>query len=317
MGISSHVFMYQTDLNDMSNIQFEYEILKVLSLAKEFINIKKADTIVTPFYDIEANQIVEDGKSISVGFCLKKVHVLTSDIIYKVADLWSRVTDRKDKLILISVGSIPQESIEAAEKCNIELWNTYDLFSYRFPKRTGRINVQTREENLSEALRTLSPGKLECLTYQQLSCDIFSHLFVPPLEPPRFEMTDTDGRNRRDMIFENSTEHPYWKMLRGIYKADYIVIDAKNYSDPITKQPIIDIAHYLKSYGCGLFGIILTRKGADGSALHAIKEQWTSVNKMILVLDDDDLLEMLRMKSSGKKPEELIRVKIADFRMSL
>ena len=119
------------------------------------------------------------------------------------------------------------------------------------------------------------------------------------------------------MIFENSTDHPYWKMLRDLYKADYIAVDAKNYSDTIKTQPVLDIAHYLKSYGCGLFGVILTLKGEDQSTSHAIIKKWISASKLILLLNDNDLLEMLEMKSLGKKSEELIRVKIANFRMSL
>ena len=38
---------------------------------------------------------------------------------------------------------------------------------------------------------------------------------------------------------------------------------------------------------------------------------------MIITLNDTDLLDMLRMKSSNSKPEELIQMKIADFRMGL
>jgi len=38
---------------------------------------------------------------------------------------------------------------------------------------------------------------------------------------------------------------------------------------------------------------------------------------MIVVLSDLDLIEMIRIKSAGGKPEEIIRKAIADFRMSL
>jgi len=38
---------------------------------------------------------------------------------------------------------------------------------------------------------------------------------------------------------------------------------------------------------------------------------------MMIVLGDSELEEMIRIKSAGGKPEELIRKLIADFRMSL
>jgi hypothetical protein len=119
------------------------------------------------------------------------------------------------------------------------------------------------------------------------------------------------------MICENSTMTGFWTLIRTTYAAQYIVIDAKNYSEPIEKQPVLDIAHYLKAHGCGLFGILVTRKGASEAAEHAIREQWISARKMIVVLADTDVEEMLRIKTSGGKPEEIIRKKIADFRMSL
>jgi hypothetical protein len=85
----------------------------------------------------------------------------------------------------------------------------------------------------------------------------------------------------------------------------------------IDKQPVLDIAHYLKPYGCGLFGIFMTRNGPSPAADHAIREQWIGAQKMIVVLSDSDVEEMLTIKGSGGRPEELIRKKIADFRMSL
>ncbi|MFT3768466.1 MAG: hypothetical protein QM820_23710 [Minicystis sp.] len=79
----------------------------------------------------------------------------------------------------------------------------------------------------------------------------------------------------------------------------------------------MDIAHYLKHYGCGLFGILVTRLGAGQPGLHAIKEQWIASKKMIVVLKDDDMRAMLDQKARGGEPEEIIRKKVGEFRMHL
>jgi hypothetical protein len=47
-------------------------------------------------------------------------------------------------------------------------------------------------------------------------------------------------------------------------------------------------------------GILLSRKGAGISASHAVREQWIGGNKMIVVLSDSELKEMMRIKSSGE-----------------
>lgn len=119
------------------------------------------------------------------------------------------------------------------------------------------------------------------------------------------------------MIFENPAVEGFWSYIRNTYSAHYVVADAKNYGAPLTKQPVLDIAHYLKPFGCGLFGLLLSRKGAGASALHALREQWIGGQKMMVVLSDSDLEEMIKIKAAGGKPEEIIRKAIAEFRMSL
>jgi hypothetical protein len=66
-----------------------------------------------------------------------------------------------------------------------------------------------------------------------------------------------------------------------------------------------------------MFGIILNRVGTSKAAEHAIKEQCIGNGKMIVVLNDEDLLEVLRLKQTNGKPEEIIKMKIADIIMKL
>jgi hypothetical protein len=105
--------------------------------------------------------------------------------------------------------------------------------------------------------------------------------------------------------------------MRGAYGADQVVVDAKNYSAFLKKRPVLDLSHYLKPYGCGMFGISCSRKGAGPSAWHAIREHWIGGRKMILPVSDSQLIEMVRLKGSGTPPEEVLRRQIANFRKGL
>ncbi len=109
----------------------------------------------------------------------------------------------------------------------------------------------------------------------------------------------------------------FWKSLKETYQAHYIVVDAKNYSEPLDKGPVIDITHYLKPYGCGMFGMLISRFGTSKAGDHAIREQWIGNGKMIVVISDEDVIEMLRIKKKDGPPEEIIRKKIAQFRLLL
>lgn len=105
--------------------------------------------------------------------------------------------------------------------------------------------------------------------------------------------------------------------MREEYKAHYVVVDAKNYTNEITKNCVVQIGNYLKEYGAGLFGIICGRSGCNKSASLTIRELWILHRKMIIVLDDTDIETMLLAKSTNGKPEEVIGNKIMSLRLSM
>lgn len=87
--------------------------------------------------------------------------------------------------------------------------------------------------------------------------------------------------------------------------------------EPLSERPVLDIAHYLKPYGCGMFALLVSRRGPDFGGSHAACEQWIGGNKMIVHLSDMHILEMLDLRAKGGEAQEVIRQQIADFRMSL
>ena len=58
--------------------------------------------------------------------------------------------------------------------------------------------------------------------------------------------------NRRDFIFPNYCDTGFWAFLRSRYGADYIVADAKNYSQNVSRKDILQMSNYLKAHGAGL-----------------------------------------------------------------
>jgi hypothetical protein len=220
--------------------------------------------------------------------------------------------------------------MKAAVTHGIEIWDSYRL-AYECPddvalsffgeriesKPDVLVAPQTQAGAFEELLRGIPSGQPTAAQFQDAVAKIFTYLFCPPLETPRYEHTDEDRRNRRDMIMENAAPSGYWAHLRAVYSAHYVVIDAKNHQDPIEKDEALRIAHYLKSHGCGLFGILVTRRGASDGCRHAIREQWITNQKMLVVLSDADVVEMLRLKERGGAAAEIIRARIAEFRMKL
>jgi hypothetical protein len=105
--------------------------------------------------------------------------------------------------------------------------------------------------------------------------------------------------------------------MRACYGADFIVADAKNYCDEIGKDEALQMLHYLKEDGAGLFGLLITRKGLSEACQQALANHWIRHGKMVICLSDADVLQMLRLKEGGDNPEAVIRQAIEDFRLSL
>jgi len=314
------------ELSELDSLEFENLIFDVVKASANFSNVVKINAEEDPSFSLFAYEKINETESVRAIFHIKRTFLITPDYIKNRGDHWtSQGYFKTSKLYLVTEGTITDEASRQARKYGIIIWDIYTLDSLvdeklrnKYFERPYQVrSSESKEDNLSRALQKLKAGPKEWSTYQQLSGDIFSHLFSPPLSPPRFDHSDAEDRNRRDMIYENSNEHTFWKMIREMYQAHYIVVDAKNSGKLLNKRPVIDIAHYLKPYGCGMFGILLARLGTSNAANHAIKEQWIGNQKMIVTLNDKEILEMLKIKQTNGRPEEIIRMKLANFRMSL
>lgn len=244
----------------------------------------------------------------------------------KLLDL--REIDPNINLLLITTSGYTKASIAKSKKLGISLWgpkelyglytkSKIDLSASSTPESAADESSEKKVNAFKEALNGIEPGTKDWAKYQSLIADILEFLLCPPLGAPEVELADKDKRNRRDIIFENSANNGFWKIVRDNYEGHYVVVDTKNYSKPLTKRPILDISHYLKAYGCGLFSIIVSRKGYGPSGNHAAKEQWIGSHKMIVSLSDEDIIKMLELKQEGLNPEDVIKGYISKFRTSL
>jgi hypothetical protein len=236
-----------------------------------------------------------------------------------------------ERLALAFPGTLPETATKAIEAQGIEVWDI-PFLSQRFeneipcvehpilqPILLAAIGKKQRslEEVLIQELEICRPGKEDWSKYQKLVGKILERLFCPPLSTPISERSDAEQVNRRDYILPNYAESGFWHFLRTTYQADYIVVDAKNYKNNVEKKEALQIANYLKPHGAGLFGMIFCRDSIDNGCECTLREQWTIHKKLIIVVSDSDVKQMLLNKSSNGPPEEIIKQKIEDFRLSM
>ena len=254
-----------------------------------------------------------------------------NDLVLQMRELrqnWVNETGIIPKLAIALPGTLTADRKEFIERHEIKVWDSSWIFDVA--ERLGvlqeaeellrdtpnTVSPDSPGRRLINELRETSPGKPGWASYQNLCGSILEYLFCPPLNKPISERSNLSKTNRRDFIMPNYCTDGVWGYLSRRYGAEYIVADAKNYSGEVEKAEILQLANYLSEHGAGLFGLIVTRNKGNSGAEQTVREQWIMHRKMICIIGDDDIVQMVTSKEHGLDPSTLIRQKIEDFRLS-
>lgn len=193
-----------------------------------------------------------------------------------------------------------------------------------FVEQLTRVNaiddpyeIRFGRRGLSERLTAIEAGTTQWRAYEDFCEDLLNYLFVPPLNAAITQSRDEHNVNRRDFILPNYATEGFWCFVRDHYDADYVVAEAKNLSHPPGKNEILQTANYLSSRGTGLFALLLSRNPMDDTANWICREQWSQHGKMIIGMDDGDVLQMIATKRAGGEPADMVRQKLEDFRLRM
>ncbi|MFL1907220.1 HNH endonuclease [Plesiomonas shigelloides] len=312
-------------LSELINANDSYSNIKIEPLLGRQTRYR-ADLIVDRLQQTSKETLLIECKSYLIGGMARSKNIIHQLKKYKEAY-------GDCQMVLAVPGTLKEKELEIFSVENIEVWDLgYIAHNFKpqinsalpsfyktlFLTQLARSTKPTREEELIESLEKCQPGRADCYVYQSLVGDILEHLFTPPLNKPIQELSDRTKTNRRDFIMPNYSDKGFWAFMREKYGADYVVVDAKNYTRKVKKAEALQMANYLKPHGAGLFGIIVSRQGSDSAGCeHTLREQWLISKKMILVLNDDDVIEMLIAKSDGRLPEDVLGRKIEQFRLSM
>ncbi|BAZ33787.1 hypothetical protein NIES4074_63010 (plasmid) [Cylindrospermum sp. NIES-4074] len=322
------------------NYEFELCLAELMSNDRNFSNVKTEhilDDNKSYSVDIYAQELINQEwqtviieTKVRYAFTMRIIDSIIARLTHYYNFLLTK-NNSKIKLVFACPGSIASIHKQVLQNAGIEIWDI-DYLTKRFNNQIKNIkNPQlkllfsaaqrrigkNREDELIEQLRACPPGKKDWPQYQKLVGSILEELFCPTLEKPIAELADSFRVNRRDFILPNYAKEGFWAYLRSRYMADHIVVDAKNYQIKIKKKEALQMANYLKSFGAGLFGIIVSRNGADSGCMHTIREIWLVQQKLLIVLTDSDLEQMLLNHRDGIPPESVIQQKIEAFRLSL
>lgn len=323
------IAVFTDRLEHLDPMAFEQFVADVVRESGEFERVDTEIQVGGFRTDIVASKDTGSRAGTAVAFEVKKVAIATPELVRSAHKQMTGIAAvlPSTRFVLVVSGRLSESAQVTAAQLGMSCWDAEVLFRQmndRLAKRwlismpAKTPNVTTKKvDALQQTLSAIAPGDGDALKYQRWISDVLEFLFIPPLGPVHYEDSDAAKRNRRDLILENWAPDGFWAQLRSAYAAEQIVVDAKNFSKPIGKRSVIELSHYLKPYGCGMFGMIFTRQAPSNAADHAQREEWIGGRKMILVLDDSIVFEMLRLKTAGARAEEVLRDRIGRFRKSL
>lgn len=168
-------------------------------------------------------------------------------------------------------------------------------------------------EQMIRELEALKVGPAEAHRYQELMFSVLNRLFEPDLIEGREQVRTEYATEIRDILYTNDSDKPFWEHVRNKYGGLTIVFECKNTTN-VDNDDVNQLAAYLGD-PLGYLGILLARRPlSDERRLKCMAWYNKGVpHRVLLALADDDIARMLRIRSSGKDPTEIIRYKYQDF----
>ncbi len=177
--------------------------------------------------------------------------------------------------------------------------------------------------DLIQKLIDCKPGKKSAGEYEEICEKILRTLFEANyFNKLRNQYKTKDEHFRMDLIGalkinqdNEKSMHPLWQMIVEHYNSHFVVFEFKNYSKEIDQNLIYITEKYLFDAALRNVAIIVSRKGFSKSAKFAAVGCLKEHGKLIFNITDNDLIEMLKLKSD--RAADYLLDKLEEFLMGI
>lgn len=190
----------------------------------------------------------------------------------------------------------------------------------RLSKPLGGVPTQhrdTRGTELCQELKNIKKGKSSWSQYEKVCEKILKYLFANDLHGWHSQKRTDDGLNRYDYVCRVRPTTEFWKFVIDHLESRYVLFEFKNYSGKIKQGQILTTEKYLLERGLRRMAIIMTRVGAESHAVLMTQGAMREHGKLMLIVNDEKVCEMLHMKERGEDPTDCLFDIADDFLMTL
>lgn len=165
--------------------------------------------------------------------------------------------------------------------------------------------------NLCHELKSIKRGKASWAKFEKTCEKILKYLFPNDLHGWHSQKRTDDGLNRYDYVCRIRPTTEFWKFVIDHLDSRYILFEFKNYSGRIKQGQVLTTEKYLLERGLRRMAIIITRAGAEPHAIAMAQGAMREHGKLMLIIDDEKVCDMLHMKERGEDPTDCL-FEIAD-----
>ncbi len=174
-------------------------------------------------------------------------------------------------------------------------------------------------ESLIKELNSCQSGKKSFSVYEDVCCKILKLLFSEDLALWKKQEKSNNNLYRFDLLcrIKDDNKKTFWSIVENYFKSKYVIFEFKNYSEEVTQKEIYTTERYLYSKALRSVGIIVTKEGYDKNAFWAAKGCLRENGKLILLLTNKDLLEMIKIKNDEENPSDYLLNKLDEVLLEL
>ncbi len=170
---------------------------------------------------------------------------------------------------------------------------------------------ETKGTDLCNELKRIKKGRSAWAQYEKTCEKILKYLFNNDLHGWHAQKRTDDGLNRYDYVCRVRPATEFWKFVIDHLDSRYVLFEFKNYAGKIKQGQILTTEKYLLERGLRRMAIIMTRVGAEPHAVAMTQGAMREHGKLMLIVDDERVCEMLHMKERGEDPTDCL-FEIAD-----
>ncbi len=156
-------------------------------------------------------------------------------------------------------------------------------------------------------------GRAHFAEYESIGTDIWSYVFEGKLGSSKSQHQTADGAQRRDVLYRNRLASPFFERVFHRFRSEFLIVDFKNYEDPVGADVIETVAKY-GNEAVGKLAFVVSRKGAArGIERVQHREFRDRAGVTVLVVSDGQLLEMVERKERGENPDDVLDDLLGEF----